>query len=376
MKVCAFNEVGKHERRVAITPDIVPLLKKAGYEVAVEEGAGKAAGFPDTDYVNAGASVVSKDELIKECDVLFTLHRPKPELLRDGEVVIGLVDPFNELEGLRKLRERRIDVFALELLPRIAKAQSMDVLTSMASVAGYRAVILAAYYSPKVLQRIVSAAAVLPPIKVLVIGAGVAGLMAISIARKFGTDVYGYDIRPEALKDVVSVGGKPFELKIEVSGERVSDKFGYAKYLGEEFYRKQREAIAEALKDFDIVITTAAVVGKKAPLLITEEGVKNMKPGSVIVDLAAERGGNCELTKPGEVVERYGVTIVGLINVPSTVPYHSSILVARNYVNFLNYISKGGSIRYDLEDEIIKNTLLFHEGELVSPRYKEIVGEA
>lgn len=374
MKVCAFNEVSDTERRVALTPDVVPILKKAGYEVMIEEGAGAAAGFPDNLYVEKGATVASREELIKECDVFFVLHRPDPEPFRKGQAIIGLVNPFTDLEGLRKFMDKGVEVFSLELLPRIAKAQSMDILTSMASISGYRAVILAAYYSPKALQRIVSAAAVFPPIKVLVIGAGVAGLMAIALAKKFGTDVYGYDIRPEALNDVVSVGGKPFHLKIEIEGKEVSDKFGYAKYLGEEFYRKQREAMAKALKDFDIVITTASVVGKRAPLLITEDGVKNMKPGSVIVDLAAERGGNCELTEPGKVVTKYGVTIVGLVNVPSTVPYHSSMLAARNLTNFLLYISKNGKFRIDLEDEIIKNTLLFHGGQLISQRFKEIVG--
>ncbi len=356
-----------------MTPDVVPILRKSGLEVAIERGAGEAAGFPDSMYVEKGAQVLSRDELIKECDIFFVLSRPRPGLLRRGQIVIGTVNPFENLDELHEFRDKGVEVFALELLPRIAKAQSMDILTSMAYIAGYRSVILAAYHSPMVLQRIVSAAAVFPPIKVLVIGAGVAGLTAIALARKFGTDVYGYDIRPEAMEEVKSVGGKPLELRIEMSAE-VQDKFGYAKYLGEEFYRKQREALAEALKDFDIVITTAFAVGKKAPLLITEDAVKNMKPGSVIVDLAAERGGNCELTEPGKVVVKHGVTIIGIRNLPSTVPHHSSMLAARNFTNFLLYMYKKGELKIDLEDEIIKNTLLFHEGEIISPRFREIVG--
>lgn len=373
MKVCAFKEVSENERRVALTPGVVPILKKGGYEVAVEKGAGTGAGFSDEEYIQKGAEVVSREKLVEEGDIFFVLHRPTPDLFKENQTIIGLVNPFTDLDSLKNFQVKRVNVFSIELLPRIAKVQSMDILSSMASIAGYRAVVLAAYYSPKVLQRIVSAAAVFSPLRVLIMGAGVAGLMAIAMAKRFGMGVYGYDIRPEAMKDVVSVGGRPYELKIEIGGE-VSDKFGYARQLGEEFYRKQREALAKAMKEFDIVITTAAVVGKRAPLLIIEDGVKNMKPGSVIVDLAAERGGNCELTEPGKVVTKYGVTIVGLVNVPSTVPYHSSMLAARNYTNFLLYIGKEGKLNIDLGDEITKNTLLFHEGNLVSPRYKEIIG--
>ncbi len=373
MIVCALNEVSNDEKRVAITPDTAAVLAKEGMSVVIERGAGEAAGFSDREYEERGAKVLdSKAEVLAECEVLLALNRPDPHLLRSGQALIGTVNPFERIEELMRFRDAGVTVYALELLPRIARAQSMDILTSMAYISGYRAVILAAYYSPMVLQRIVSAAAVFPPIKVLVIGAGVAGLTAIALARKFGTDVYGYDIRPEAMEEIKSVGGKPLELKIEV-GEGVSDKYGYAKYLGEEFYKKQRQALAEALRDFDIVITSAFALGKKAPLLITEEAVKGMKPGSVIVDLAAERGGNCELTVPGKVVRRHGVTIVGLTNLPSTVPYHSSLLAARNLANFLLYVIKKGWDEPDLNDEIIRDTLLFRKGEIVSPRFKEIV---
>ncbi|ADM27818.1 NAD(P)(+) transhydrogenase (AB-specific) [Ignisphaera aggregans DSM 17230] len=373
MNICCFNESNDVEKRVAITPDVVSTLKKAGYDVVIESGAGVSAGFSDDEYIERGAVIGARDEMVGRCDIVFALSRKVLDMgLREGAIVIGGLNPYDNPKELLRYVDRKLTLFSLELIPRISKAQSMDILTSMGFIAGYRAVILAASYLQKMIPMMSTPAALITPAKVLVIGAGVAGLTALAIAKRLGADTYGYDIRPAAKEQIRSVGAKVVEMPIEARD--VEDREGYARYMGEDFYAKQRKFFEEILKDFDIVITTAAVPGKEAPKLISEEAVKRMKRGSVIVDVVADRGGNCVLTKPGETVVRYGVIIIGPINLPSQLPYHASILYSRNLANFLLYISKGGAINIDISDEIISDTLIMYKGEIVSKKFKELIG--
>ncbi|PUA32785.1 MAG: NAD(P) transhydrogenase subunit alpha [Zestosphaera tikiterensis] len=373
MNICCFNEADNVERRVAITPDVIPILKKSGFNVLIESGAGISAGFSAEDYVEKGAVVGAGDEIIEKCDIVLALSRNVlNRKLREGAVVIGGLNPYDNPKELLRYVDRRLTLFSLELIPRITKAQSMDILTSMGFIAGYRAVILAASYLQKVIPMMSTPAGLITPAKVLVIGAGVAGLTALAIARRLGADTYGYDVRPAAKEQIRSVGAKVVEMPVEATG--AEDREGYARYMGEDFYAKQRMFFEEILKDFDIVITTAAVPGRDAPKLISEEAVKRMKKGSIIVDVVADRGGNCVLTQPGEVVTRYGVVIIGYTNLPSQLPYHASILYSRNLVNFLLYISKNGMINININDEIVSDTLIMHEGEIVSRKFKELIG--
>ncbi|MFQ5691440.1 MAG: Re/Si-specific NAD(P)(+) transhydrogenase subunit alpha [Nitrospinota bacterium] len=384
MIVGIVKETFPGERRVALIPAQVPLLKKAGLEVLVETGAGEAAGFPEGEYREKEAQVAdSRDKVFAEADVLLQVRTPgaNPEAgradlerFRSGQTVIGFCEPLTAGEVINDLAARGITLFALELLPRITRAQNMDTLSSMATVSGYKAVLLAAEAVPRMFPMLMTAAGTLSPARVFVMGAGVAGLQAIATARRLGAVVEAYDVRPDVKEQVESLGAKFVELPLEAEG--AEDKGGYAKDLGEDFYRRQRELMAQVLAESDVVVTTAAVPGKKAPILITREMVAGMRPGSVIVDIAAERGGNCELTRPGETVVESGVTLLGPVNLPSTVPYHASQMFGKNVSTFLLHLVQDGAWNIDLEDEITRETLVARGGEVVHPKVREALGLA
>ncbi len=371
------------ERRVALIPDVVPLVIKAGGEVLIETGAGARAGIIDESYTQKGAKITSREDIFAKSDVIFQVRalganpeagRADLDKMRQGQIVIGFTESLGEPGLSKELAESGVTLFSLELLPRITRAQSMDVLSSMATIAGYRAVLDAATTLPKMFPMFMTAAGTIAPARLLVVGVGVAGLQAIATAKRLGAVVSAYDIRPAVKEQVKSLGAKFVELELE-AGE-AEDKGGYAKAMDDEFYRKQRELMTKVVAEQDVVITTAAVPGKKAPILVTEEMVKGMMPGSVIVDLAAERGGNCEVTRPGEVVEVHGVTVLGPLNVPSTIPYHASQMYSKNITTFFQNIVKDGAINLDMEDEIIKDTMICKGGEVVSPRVLELLGSS
>ena len=370
------------ERRVALVPAVVPLLVKAGLDVRVEAGAGQRAGFPDTTYESQGARLVpDRGKLYSETDLLLQVHGPgaSPDsrqaelnLLRSDQLVVGLLNPLGAPENGRELALRGITAFALELLPRISRAQPMDALSSMATVAGYKAVLLAASELGKMYPMMITAAGTITPARVFVVGAGVAGLQAIAASHRLGAVVHAYDVRPAVKEQVESLGAKFVEMELET--ETAEDPSGYAKAMGEEFYRRQRELMSQVVADSDVVITTAAVPGKNAPVLITGEMIETMAPGSVIVDLAAEGGGNCELTRAGETVHVDGVTIMGPVNLPSTVPYHASQMYAKNVTAFVENLVNHGHVNLDMDDPIVSDTLLTHEGVVVNPRVRELLG--
>lgn len=378
------KETSPGERRVAIVPSIVPILVKGGMTVHVESGAGVQAGHSDAEYRDQGATVVAtRAELFKAADIVTQVRtlganldagKADLELLRKDQIVIGFADPLGEPNAAAEIGARGSLLFALELVPRITRAQSMDVLSSMATIAGYKAVLLAALYLPKIFPLMMTAAGTLKAAHVFVIGAGVAGLQAIASSRKMGGVVEAYDVRSAVKEQIQSMGAKFVEMELEAGA--AEDKGGYAKELGEDFYRKQRELMMSVVKRSDVVITTAAIPGKKSPVLITREMVEAMAPGSVIVDLAAERGGNCELTRADQVVGHQGVTIVGLTNLPSTVPTHASQMYAKNVATFLLHLVKKGELKLDLEDEILRETLVTRGGEVVLPRVRELLGLA
>ncbi|MEW6161807.1 MAG: Re/Si-specific NAD(P)(+) transhydrogenase subunit alpha [Nitrospirota bacterium] len=378
MKLGVVKETFLGERRVAVIPQNVANLKKLGLDVVVQSGAGLGAFISDGDYKKAGAEVVSsREEVLRNADIVCYVRGPGADknnlsdlnVIKKGATLIGMMEPLANPDIIQKVAESGIIAFALELMPRITRAQSMDVLSSMATIAGYRAVIVAADIYSKIFPMMMTAAGTLFPAKVFIIGAGVAGLQAIAVAKKLGASVEAYDVRPEVKEQVQSLGAKFIELGLEI--EEVSDKSGYAKAMSEEFYKKQREVMLKVIEASNIVITTASVPGKKAPVLVTEEMVKRMKPGSVVVDLAAEKGGNCELTRPGEIVDYNGVKIVGLVNAPSDVPVHASQMYSNNIKNFLQIIVKDGQLRIDTSDEIVKGTLVTQNGEIISDIVKQ-----
>jgi len=370
------------ERRVALIPASIPVLQKSNLEVRIEAGAGVGAGFPDDAYAEKGASVVaSRGELFSAVDLVVQVRAlgANPEagradlpLLRRGQAVIATADPLGAPEAVREVAGTGALLFALELLPRITRAQSMDILSSMATVAGYKAVLLAAERLPKMFPLQMTAAGTLRAAHVFVVGAGVAGLQAIATARKLGAVVEAYDVRPAVKEQVQSLGAKFVEMELETGA--AEDRGGYAKELGEDFYRKQRELMAKVVAHSDVVVTTAAIPGKKSPVLVTAEMVRGMAPGSVIVDLAAERGGNCELTRADEEIEDGGVTILGPTNLPSTVPYHASQMFSNNVVKFLQNLVKDGKLAIDGDDEIVRDTMTTRDGDVVSPRVRELLG--
>ncbi len=370
------------ERRVSLIPAAIAALKKANLTVAVEAGAGIEAGFADADFSAAGAQVIaSRDQIFAMADVILQVRAAGANRdagqadfakLRAGQIMIGLCDPFAEPNMMVQLADRNVSCFALELLPRITRAQSMDVLSSQASLAGYKAVLLAASELPRLFPMMMTAAGTIPPAKVFIMGVGVAGLQAIATAKRLGAVVKAYDIRPAVKDEVLSLGAKFVELDMKAGDTATAG--GYAKAMDEEFYRRQRELLSQVVAESDIVITTAAVPGKKAPMLVTAEMARKMPKGSILVDLAAEQGGNCELTKPNETVIDGGVRIIGCVNMPSTVPGHASQLYARNVSTFLLSLIKDGQIALNRDDEVVSSTLVTHGGQVVHSRLRETLG--
>lgn len=372
------SESSPGELRVAMVPGSISVLKKSGVEWLMEAGAGVRAGFPDSEYAEKGVRIASREEVFARAEVVAQVRGPgaNPEagardlaLMRRGQTVIGFGEPLTALDAARSLAGRGVNFLAMELMPRITRAQSMDALSSMATIAGYKAALIAADSLPRMFPMLMTAAGTVSPARVLVIGAGVAGLQAIATARRLGAVVSGYDIREAVKEQVESLGARFVVLEIENAG--AEDKGGYAKAMGEDFYRKQRDAMANVLAEQHVVITTAAVPGRKAPILVTAGMVARMAPGSLIVDIAAERGGNCELTRAGETVEQGGVRIMGPVNLASTIPFHASQMYARNIATFLKYLVKDGRLVLDREDEIVRETLVTCDGEVVHPRLRE-----
>jgi H+-translocating NAD(P) transhydrogenase subunit alpha len=368
------------ERRVAMVPAVVPMLSKAGLEVIVEAGAGASAGYLDADYTAKGAKIVrSRAEVFGGADIVLQVlcygsndrtGQADVSLYRQGQALIGFLRPLGSLETVQEIASRGVMAFSVELMPRTTRAQSMDALSSMGTICGYKAVLLAADKLPRIFPMLTTAAGTIMPSRVFIIGCGVAGLQAIATAKRLGAVVCAYDLRPVVKEQVQSLGGRFVELAIEA--QDAQDARGYATAQGEEFYRKQRELLGKVVGESDVVITAAVIPGKKSPILVTKEMVAGMAPGSVIVDLAAERGGNCELTQPEQIVVEHGVTIDGTINLASTVPYHASQMYARNLATFLTYMVKEGKLQVNLQDEIVRETLLTQNGEIVNARLREI----
>ena len=369
MIVGVVSETHPGERRIALTPIGLGPLSKAGLSVLVQAGAGQGAGFADQDFEAKGAKIAaSRNELLQQADIVCCIRVQGAAGFRSGQTVVGLVDPLSNAALARDLASAGARVFALELLPRITRAQSMDVLSSQATTAGYKAVLLAASHLPRMMPMMMTAAGTIPAAKAFVIGAGVAGLQAIASCRKLGAVVTAYDVRPAVKEQIESLGAK--FLQIELAGAQAEGQGGYAKAMDEEFYRKQRELMGKVIAANDVVITTALVPGQKAPILVTEEMVRGMRPGSVIVDLAAEAGGNVALTEPGRVVERHGVTLVGLVDLASSMAVHASDMYARNVTTFANHLLAQGGNGPDLSDEITRGSLVTHRGEIVHDAVK------
>ncbi len=370
------------EKRVAMTPGVIPSLTKGGMEVLVETGAGTASGYPDSAYTDKGAKVaVSRLQVFEGSQIIIQVRLlgANPEqgktdlpLYQANQLVIGIAEALTNPHALRDMNTRKVKAFAMELMPRITRAQSMDVLSSMGTIAGYKAVLLAADALPKMFPMLMTAAGTVTPAKVFIIGAGVSGLQAISMARRLGAAVEAYDLRPAVKEQVQSLGAKFVDLPIETS--EAEDAGGYAKAQDENFYKRQRELLTKVIASSDVVITTASVPGKKAPILITADMVAGMAPGSVIVDVAAERGGNCELTKVDQTVVSHGVTIIGPENLSATVPFHASQMYSKNIATFLLHLVKKGELKLDPDDEITKETMLTHNGEIVNARVRELLG--
>ena len=372
------------ERRVATVPAVVPALMKAGLDVLLEPGAGAAAGFPDADYVEKGAALATdRAHLFATGDVVLQVRalganpdagRADLDLLRPGQVVIGLSEPLGAPAAARELAARGATAFSMELIPRITRAQSMDALSSMATIAGYKAVLVAAEALPRMFPMMMTAAGTVTPARVFVVGAGVAGLQAIASARRLGAKVEAYDVRPAVKEQVESLGASFVDLPLDTAGSE--DAGGYAKAQDETFYVRQREMMGRVVAASDVVVTTALIPGRPAPVLVTDAMVAGMTPGSVVVDLAAERGGNVEPSRPDEVVTAHGVTVLGPTNLPSTVPYHASQMYARNVSALLLHLVRDGAIALDLDDEITSGTLVSRDGEVVHPRVRELLEKA
>jgi NAD(P) transhydrogenase subunit alpha len=352
------------ERRVALVPDLLPKLTKAGLRVLVAPAAGTAAGFLDASYQEKGACI--DPHVLAQADVVLKVQPPTSgEIgqMKEGAFLIGLLQPHSNLAGIQALAARRIGAFALELMPRISRAQSMDALSASATIAGYKAVLLAANRLPKLFPLLMTAAGTISPARVAILGAGVAGLQAIATAKRLGAVVEAYDPRPAAKEQIQSLGARCVEIGLEA--EQAEAETGYARAQSDRFYQRQRELMGDWLASTDVVITTALVQGRRAPVLITEEMTQRLRPGSVIVDLAAEQGGNCSLTQPDAEIVQHGVTILGPINLASTVPFHASQLYARNSTQYLEYLLHDGTIPIDLSDELIREPLVTYQGEIL-----------
>ena len=367
------------ERRVALVPAAIPNLLKVGFEVVIEAGAGVEAGYPDAQYAEKGAKVLPERAVVfSKADVVFQVlcygandvtGKADLPLFRRDQAVIGFLRPLGALETVQQIAATGVASFSIELMPRITRAQSMDALSSMASISGYKAVLHAADVLPRIFPMLTTAAGTITPARVLVIGAGVAGLQAIATARRLGAVVSAYDLRPAVKEQVQSLGGRFVELPLETGDSQ--DARGYARAQDEAFYARQRELLGKVVAESDVVITTAVVPGKKSPVLVTKEMVQNMAPGSVIFDLAAERGGNCELTRSGQTIVEHGVNIIGTINVASGAPYHASQMYTRNLTTFLLHLVKDGKFQFNMEDEITRETLLTRGGEIVNERVRQ-----
>ncbi len=371
------------ERRVAVTPRACETLGKLGAGVIIEQSAGVDAGFPDQQYIARSARVGTRAEVFQQADIIVQVRtlganpaegRSDTHLLRPGQIVIGFGEPLTAAEETAALATAGVSYFAMELLPRITRAQSMDALSSMATIAGYRAVLLAAEALPKIFPMLMTAAGTITAARVLILGAGVAGLQAIATARRLGAVVSAYDVRSAVKEQIESLGAKFVVLDLDTGASE--GQGGYAKAMDEEFYRRQRAALKEVIREQDVLITTAAVPGKRAPILVTADMASAMAPGSVIVDIAAERGGNCELTRPGETVVHQGISILGPLNLASTTPYHASQMYGSNIASFLKLLVKNGELNINRDDEIIRESLVTHGGEVVNARVNELMGMA
>jgi proton-translocating NAD(P)+ transhydrogenase subunit alpha len=370
------------ETRVALVPAVLPQLMKAGLAVVVESRAGEAAGFADERYAAHGAEIGNRERVF-QADIVAQVRTcgANPELGRDdihrfkpNQVIVGMADPLVCPAGIRQAAEHKVTGFAMDFMPRITRAQGMDVLSSQSTVIGYKAVLMAADRLPKMFPMMTTAAGTVPPAQVFVVGAGVAGLMAIATARRLGAVVQAYDVRPAAQEDIESLGARCVLLPLQPGDAQ--DQSGYARELGESFYARQQELMEQVVAGVDVVITTALIPGKKAPLLITEQAVKGMQPGSVIVDCAAERGGNCEVTRPNHrTVTENGVTVFGPTNLAASVPHDASAMYAKNVSAFLQLLVKDGKLEIDLEDEIVAGTLVTRDGEVVHKRVVEALAE-
>ncbi len=380
MKIGIARECSLNEARVALIPENIVRLSEKGVTFYVETGAGLAAGYNDQDYLNAGAEIKSSaEEIHQQADIVLQVNLSAEVLaqifdqLHEGQLLIGMMDPLGEPEKFAALSEQGITSVAMELIPRISRAQSMDVLSSMATLAGYKAMVVAASLSKRIFPMMMTAAGNLSPARVFIMGAGVAGLQAAATAKRMGAVVEAYDVRPAAREQIISVGAKPIELDLDA--ESTEDQGGYAKAQGDDFLNRQRELMTEVLAQQDIVITTAAIPGAKSPVLITAEMVRHMKPGAIIVDLASERGGNCALTQHGEVVVEHEVTIIGPDNITSTVAQHASQMFGNNIESFLNHIlNDQGEYALDFDDEIIRESVVSHGGDIQHPRVREKLG--
>ena len=373
------REIFPGERRVAMVPAVVPILAKAGLEVVVEAGAGANAGFPDSEYTARGAKVLpTRADIFGAAEIILQVlchgsndatGKDDLPLLRRDQILIGFQRPLGTLQTARDIAERGVTSFSVELMPRTTRAQSMDALSSMGTISGYKAVIVAADLLPRLFPMMTTAAGTITPARVLIIGAGVAGLQAIATAKRLGAVVSAYDMRAASKEQVQSLGGRFVELAIEAADAQ--DARGYGKAQDETFYNRQRELLGQVVSQSDVVISAAVIPGKKSPVLVTREAVSRMAPGSVVIDMAAERGGNCEVTKPGEKIVEYGVTVIGWFNLASTVPYHASQMYAKNLSAFLLHLVKGGKVVLDRNDEIIRETLLTEGGQVVNARVLE-----
>lgn len=380
MIIAIPKEILPGENRVACIPDVAAKLIKAGYEVQIEKDAGLNAGFTNEQYTHAGAKVIDKvEELYSNADIVLKVQRPidnpttgknEIDLLKKGSLLISFVYVLHYPEIAKKCAEKGIDLISMDMIPRTTLAQKMDALSSQANLAGYKSVLLTANALGKIFPLMMTAAGTISPAKVVIMGAGVAGLQALGTAKRLGAVVEVSDIRPSVKEEVQSLGGKFIEVETE---ENMQDAGGYAKEASPEFLKKQKEVIFKHVTEADIVITTALVPGKKAPVLVTEEMVKHMRPGSVVLDMATEFGGNCEISEKGKIVKKYGVTIIGEPNLPSLVPHHASDMYSKNILNLIQYIGKEGKITLKLEDEIVKGSLITHNGEVINARVKELI---
>ena len=379
MKLGLPKESHAAESRVALIPANVTRLLKNNLQVLVESGAGSNAGFTDEEYIQAGASIVSRQQVLTEADIITVVNAKDEQLaelsaaIKPQQIVIGMMDPLAQPQNAQTIAATGATAIALELVPRITRAQSMDILSSMATIAGYKAVLLAAHKAPRLFPMMMTAAGTLKPARAFIMGVGVAGLQACATAKRLGAVVEAYDIRPAAREQIISVGAKPVELDLEA--ENTETKGGYAAEQSDDFLKRQQQAMANVLAQQDIVITTAAIPGRKAPILITKEMVDGMKSGTIIVDLAAETGGNCELTELDKEVVYKGVTILGPSNVPGTAANHASQMYGTNIENLIKLlVSKEGELNLDFEDEIIKDTVVAHQGEVASARLRDLLG--